>query len=89
VLADVDLDELAEMDGWSVEGVIAVFRPEEAGWCARLDYRVVFGKHHRSWHTSRIDPRHRCREVSVRSRLADARRLAEGRVFAENRPRAA
>ena len=38
---------------------------------------------------SLIDPRQRCREVSIRSRLADARPLAEGRVFALKRPGAA
>jgi hypothetical protein len=85
MLADDSLDELAAMDGWSVEGVIAIFRPAEAGWCARVDYREVYGKHHRNWHVGLIDPRQRCREVSIRSRLADARRLAEGRVRAENR----
>jgi hypothetical protein len=89
VLADDSLDELAEMAGWWVEGVSAVFRPAEAGWCARIDYRLVYGKHRKSWHMSLIDPRQRCREVSIRSRLADARRLAEGRVFTENRPSAA
>jgi hypothetical protein len=31
------------------------------------------------------ETRQRCREVSIRSRLADARRLAEGRESAENR----
>jgi hypothetical protein len=85
VLADDTLDKLADVACWSVEGVIAVFRPAEAGWCAPVDYQVVYGRHHKSWHMSLIDPRRRCREVSIRSRLADARRLAEGRVSAENR----
>jgi hypothetical protein len=85
VLADDTLDELAEMDGWSVEAEVARFHPVDAGWCARVDFRVVSGKHHKNWHMSLIDPRQRCREVSIRSRLADARILAEGRVRAENR----
>jgi hypothetical protein len=85
MLADDALDELAAMDGWSVEAEVARFRPFDAGWSARVDYRVVYGKHHKNWHMSLIDPRQLCREVSIRSRLADARVLAEGRVRAENR----
>ena len=46
MLADDTLDELV---GWSVEGVIAVFRPAETGWCAQVGYRVVYGKHHKGW----------------------------------------
>jgi hypothetical protein len=87
VLADDSLDELAQIEGWSVEGGIARFLPFEAGRSARVDYRVVYGKHHKNWHMRLIDPRQRCREVSLRSRLADARYLAEGRVAAENGPR--
>jgi hypothetical protein len=41
MLADDTLDELAEMDGWSVDGFVA-----EAGWCARVDCRTVYGKAH-------------------------------------------
>jgi hypothetical protein len=38
---------------------------------------------------SLIDPLNRCREVKIRTRLADARIVAEGRVRFENRPRPA
>ena len=89
MLADDTLDELAEMEGWSVEGEVASFRPFDAGWSALVMFRTVYGKAHSRWHMSLIDPSKRCREVSIRSRLADARYLAEGRVRAENRPQAA
>jgi hypothetical protein len=82
MLADDTLDEPAEMEGWSLDVVIATFRPAEPGWCAQVDYRVVYGKHDKNWYMSVIDPGQRCREVSIRSRLADARYLAEGRVRA-------
>jgi hypothetical protein len=36
MLADDSLDELAEMDGWSVDGAVATFRPFHAGWSASL-----------------------------------------------------
>jgi hypothetical protein len=86
VLADnSSLDELAQMDGWAVDGARATFRPLDAGWSALLTYRAVFGRSYNRWHMSLIDPRQRCREVSLRSRLADARYLAEGRVVAQNR----
>jgi hypothetical protein len=84
MFADDTLDELAVMHGWSVDGEVARFRLYDAGWSARIDYRIVYGKHHKNWHMSLVDPRQRCREVSIRSRLADARILAEGRVRAEN-----
>jgi hypothetical protein len=87
VLADDTLDELGQMDGWSVDGERATFRPLDAGWSALVMLRTVYGKSHNRWHMSLIDPRQRCREVSLRSRLADARYLAEGRVAAENGPR--
>ena len=89
MLADYDLDGLAEMDGWSVNGVVATFRPFDAGWSALVMYRTVHGRHHSRWHKSLIDPLERCREVRIRGRLADARIVAEGRVRFENRPRAA
>jgi len=88
-LADDTLDELAEMDGWSIDGAGATFRPFDAGWSALVMYRTVHDKHHGRWHMSLIDPRRCCREVRIRTRLADARIVAEGRVRFENRPRAA
>ena len=88
-MADDDLDGLAEMDGWSVNGVVAMFRPLDAGWTALVMFRTVHGKHHSRWHMSLIDPLKRCREVKIRTRLADARIVAEGRVRFENRPHAA
>jgi hypothetical protein len=71
MLADDTLDELAEMEGWSVEGEVASFRPFDAGWSALVMFRTVYGKAHSRWHMSLIDPSKRCREVSIRSRLAD------------------
>jgi hypothetical protein len=41
VLADDSLDELAQMDGWSVDGEVARFRPIHAGWSAMVMYRMV------------------------------------------------
>lgn len=84
MLATDDLEALAERDGWELTGRVATYRPWPTGWYARLDHRTVYGKYHQRWHVSLCDSRDRCREVAVRTTLADARRLAEGRVMGEN-----
>lgn len=89
MLADGSLEDLAERDGWSVLGETGTYRPVEAGWRATVNLRTVYGRYYSRWHVAVIDSLGRCREVTLRSRLADARVVAEGRVRAENRPKAA
>jgi hypothetical protein len=89
-LSDQTFEELAQVDGWTIIGeAMAAFRPVEAGWRATVHYRVVYGRSFKRFHVAVVDPFGRCMDVTLRSRLADARIYAEGRVQWLNRPKAA
>jgi hypothetical protein len=89
-LSDQTFDEAAELDGWTMnEEVMATFRPVEAGWRATVHHRVVYGRSFKRFHFAVVDPFGRCMDVTLRSRLTDARIYAEGRVRWLNRPKAA